>query len=792
MASLSWQVQAQEADSFFDLSLEELMGMEVTSISKKAEKLQNVAGSIYVLTGAEIMKAGATNLHEALRLVPGYWGAQDEYGSVITPSMRNSIASVDVNGTVLYLLDGTPMQDQMTSTFQFRNFDMPMDEIDRIEVIRGSGGVVYGANSATGVINIITKTPDKYDGIQARAEGAAPGFMNATLRAGGKVTNKLSLSGYGKVRYFSGFESLAGTDQNGNEMGAGSRFSEDFNSSLMLSGGFKAAFQVSEKTRLTLNSHYNTLSKVEYTNTYGTNSMDLFQQAIVRDSLFQNNINSSRLVANARLDHTFSQNHSLFVRISTNAESDFLRLGGGFNVDNTLYDFEVQDNLTWASINDLSVGFNYRLLNFNVPQINSPASINFIDETIDENLKGAFVQNKTRLIGDKLSLILGMKTENYTLVNDKFYFSPSAKVAFTPSDKLTVWGGFTQSYTTPGFVNTSSELFIFQTPTIESWREVAAIGVYQNYFNQYYQEEINNGADEASANATASQLADNLMASTLGQQLVNYVADGLVTNTPNVAVKNGTNTVPTRFRSYELGIRYNLKSTLTLETNLYYNQVADGLDVMTIDQVSRIEEAVTQPGRLARFYLYGNYLKGTSVGMENLVRYRPIDGLSIELSHAMNQSKWEYQENPDFDINNPAIIPTDNLDRTRAVPTMPEHIFRARLSYDIQNWFNVSGGIIHTSIFATQASYRFNDERYQNLADSRLELTPSTRVAENGTRTIVNLRIEKEVVKNKFSAYVFANDAFNKGRIAQTYATTNVTVSQIAAMYGLGLNYRIK
>ena len=113
--------QQEDAD-LFDMSLEDLMNIEITSVSKKAEKLQNVASSIYVLTSEDIRKSRATTLHEVLRTVPGYWGVQDEYSSVRS-SIRESALNGDESGTVLYLLDGTPIQNLMNSSFSFRNFE---------------------------------------------------------------------------------------------------------------------------------------------------------------------------------------------------------------------------------------------------------------------------------------------------------------------------------------------------------------------------------------------------------------------------------------------------------------------------------------------------------------------------------------------------------------------------------------------------------------------------------------------------------------------------------------------
>jgi len=107
-------------DDFFEMSLEDLLNMEVTSVSKKAERLQDVASSIYVLTAEDIMRTGATSLHEVLRTVPGYWGVQEEY-SMVEPEIRSSPSWIG-SGSVLYLLDGTPVQGNMSSQFTFFEF----------------------------------------------------------------------------------------------------------------------------------------------------------------------------------------------------------------------------------------------------------------------------------------------------------------------------------------------------------------------------------------------------------------------------------------------------------------------------------------------------------------------------------------------------------------------------------------------------------------------------------------------------------------------------------------------
>ncbi|MEP2023530.1 MAG: TonB-dependent receptor [Reichenbachiella sp.] len=769
---ISPNLLAQEVDEgIFEMSLEDLMNLEITSVSKKAERLQDVSSSIYVVTSKDIEHSGATTIHEILRLVPGYWGVQDEYSSAES-NVRYSQVTNGLTGTVLYLLDGTPIQDLMSSSFSFRNFDIPLDEIDRIEVIRGSGGTVYGANSATGVVNIFTKTPDKYDGVNARAEVASAGYVATSVRAGGAINDKLSISGYGKMRLFKGWESLAGTDEDGDQVLANSRFTEDFDKSDMFSMGLKAKYNVNENGSLSFNSHYNTLKTTDYSSYFGDDFA--FSGS---DVLTGNDVSANRFVGNLRYDHSFNENHSLFVRASTNMENDFHRLSGGFDISNSTIDFEIQDNLSIGDQNDLSVGFNYRINKFDVHDINATSAINYTNAQSTESLKGAFIQDKIKLADGKLNFLLGIKAENYSLVNDDFYLSPMAKVSYIPTENFTVWGGFTQSFSTPGFNNTNIDLYLFQTPSEEAWTQAATQGVYQGA----YDAAVAGGADDATAQAMASAY----IGSPEGMTVIEATAQGLMDENPSVAVKNGSHTVPTRFRTWEAGFRANIDNQLTFESNFYYTSIQDGIGISPDAAAQFNAESPTNPGRFATYYLYGNYVKGTTLGTESTVRIIPVHGITFELTHSYLKSTWELQENPDFDINDPSI----DTDHTPEVSKVPSHVFRFKGDFELPEQINLSVSMIYGTKFNTQGNYLVNQERFENIAISE----PNTvSIAPDNDRTIINLRIEKKWLDNQLTTYVFGNDIFNEGIEANSKPVFNVTRSQIGAMFGLGLNYNFQ
>lgn len=759
-------------DSMFDMSLEDLMNIEITSVSKKAERLQDVSSSIYVVTSKDIEHSGATTLHEVLRLVPGYWGVQDEYSNAES-NVRYSQVSNGITGTVLYLLDGTPIQDLMASSFSFRNFDIPLDEIDRIEFIRGSGGTIYGANSATGVVNIFTKTPDNYDGINARAEAGSAGYVATSVRAGGMVSDNFSISGYGKMRLFKGWDSLAGTDENGDPAVANSRFTEDFDKIDMYSFGLKAKYKLSEQGALSFNSHYNTLSTTDYTGYYAS---DFAFSG--NDVLVQKDVSANRFVGNLRYDHTFNENHSIFVRASSNMENDFNRLAGGFEVSNSTLDFEVQDNISLGEQNDLSVGFNYRINKIDVHDITSTDAVNYTDPQSTESLKGAFVQDKVKLMDGKLNFLLGIKAENYSLVNDDYYLSPMAKVSYIPTDNFTLWGGFTQSFSTPGFNNTNIDLYLFQTPSDAAWTQAATQGVYQGA----YDAAIAGGADDA----TAQSQANAYISSSAGMAVIDATAQALMAANPNIAAKNGTHTVPTRFRTWEIGFRANIDNQLTFESNFYHTTIKDGIGISPDAAAQVNEESPTQPGRFATYYLYGNYVQGETYGTESTVKIIPVHGITFELTHSYLNTSWELQENEDFDINDPNIVA--EKDRTPEVSRVPAHVFRFKGDFDLPKQINLSVSMIYGTKFNSQANYVVDQERFENIA---IPDPNAVVVAPDNDRTIINLRLEKKWLDDQLTTYIFGNDIFNEGIEANTRPVFNVTRSQIGAMFGFGLNYKL-
>src|SRR5712664_2194435 len=167
------------------LSLEQLGDSEVTTASKEPEQLRRTPAAIYVLTQEDIRRSGATSIPEALRLVPGVEVARID-------SDKWSLGVRGFTGrlsrSVLVLIDGRSVYNPLFAGVYWEVQDTLLEDVDRIEVIRGPGGTIWGANAVNGVINIVTKNSKDTHGMLVSVGGGNvdQGFVNFRLGSGSK------------------------------------------------------------------------------------------------------------------------------------------------------------------------------------------------------------------------------------------------------------------------------------------------------------------------------------------------------------------------------------------------------------------------------------------------------------------------------------------------------------------------------------------------------------------------------------------------------------------------------
>jgi iron complex outermembrane receptor protein len=231
MVAPAWGQQG--TDDLAGKSLEDLMNTEVTSVSKKEQKLSQVAAAIFVITQEDIRRSGATNIPDLLRMVPGVNVAQIN-ASTWAISARGF--NEQFSDKLLVLLDGRAVYTPTFSGVYWDSLDVPLEDIERIEVIRGPGATIWGVNAVNGVINILTKKAgDTKGGLASGGFGTQDQGLG-TAQYGGRIGPKTDYRVFAKYLNVSDF-----TGTNG-------RPTED--AWHMLRGGMRADATLSSKDSL--------------------------------------------------------------------------------------------------------------------------------------------------------------------------------------------------------------------------------------------------------------------------------------------------------------------------------------------------------------------------------------------------------------------------------------------------------------------------------------------------------------------------------------------------------------
>ena len=174
----------QSVEDLRGLSIEDLSNLKVTSVSRRPEQVSRSPASVYVITAEDIRRAGATSLPEALRLAPNLEVAQiNAYSWTVTARGFNSAETAN---KLLVLVNGRTVYEPIGGGVLWQQVDVDIGNIDRIEVISGPGGAVWGANAVNGVVNVITRSIAQTQGVAVSATGGSY-EQTASMRVSGKL-----------------------------------------------------------------------------------------------------------------------------------------------------------------------------------------------------------------------------------------------------------------------------------------------------------------------------------------------------------------------------------------------------------------------------------------------------------------------------------------------------------------------------------------------------------------------------------------------------------------------------
>ena len=409
------QVAKPSAD-LADLTLEQLVNVQVTSVSKKETGLFASPAAISVVTQDDIRRMGATSIPEALRMVPGMDVARIT-GNEWAVSARGF--NGEYAGSLLVLIDGRTVYTPGSAGVFWDAQDVVMEDLDRIEVIRGPGATLWGANAVNGVINITTKSAKDTQGGLVSASYGTEDQPITTVRYGGELASNLYYRIYGKYSEHPGLESSTGNS------------TADASTSLL--GGFRLDYEPSTQNTFTLQGGY-------YNGTAGreVNNVTLVPAAVRLIDTKEYNSGANIL---GRWTRTFSAESQLTLQMYF----DHSRQGDGVG-EGTLdtFDVDLQHRFAIGTRNDIVWGGGYR-----DSEVQNPSSffLTFAPPSQNLQLGNVFVQDDITLARDRLHLTLGSKLEHNDL--NGFELQPSARLLWTPAERQTVWAAVSRATQTP-------------------------------------------------------------------------------------------------------------------------------------------------------------------------------------------------------------------------------------------------------------------------------------------------------------------------------------------------------
>ena len=412
------------SQDFTELSLEALMDVTVTSVSKKEENLMNAASAIYVISQEDIRRSGVTTIPEALRMAPGMHVARISANvwAITSRGFNTRFAS-----NLLILIDGRSVYQIVTSGVDWDRVDLALEDVDRIEVIRGPGGTIWGANAVNGVINIITKHSKDTQGAMVSVGAGNEEEFFETVRFGAKLAEGVYLRAYEK--YFRRDKHVSrGGDPAMDEWDA-------------IRGGFRLDWDLSESNSLTFQGSY-------YDGTSSNWAKDVVTGMTPPESFRrEQNIDGGFFLA--RWEHLFSEQSDMALQFYYNRER---RLNGPSpKIVLDTFDVDFQHRFSLGEKQEIVWGFEERVVLDSFDDEFFPLSF-----TPSERVSyqfSAFVEDDVALIHDILKLKIGSKFEenNYT----GFEFQPSASLLWTPNERHSVWASISRAVRIPARVEVS-------------------------------------------------------------------------------------------------------------------------------------------------------------------------------------------------------------------------------------------------------------------------------------------------------------------------------------------------
>ncbi len=433
---LGGEAEAGDARSVLEMDLRELAEIRVTSVSRRPQKLADTAAAVYVITSEDIRRSGATTLPEVLRMVPGVEVARIN-------ATTWAVTSRGMNGRfsnkLLVLVDGRSVYTPLFSGVYWEVQDIPLEDVDRIEVIRGPGASMWGANAVNGIINVITRPAREDRGWLVSGTGGTEERGRALVRYEGRLARGVHGRVYGQYRLVDEGEDARGTD------------AEDGRRSLR--GGVRMEWEGVGPDQWMLQADaYRGSQEIAYVDA----TRRLIEAQPANAPVLEDEVDTRGGWVLTRWRHLFPGFSELTVQAywdRTVRDEPLLT-----ETRDTL-DLDVQHVIRVGSHHDVVWGMGFR---WTRDRLAASPTISFTGNREIDRLWSGFLQDELSLAGDRLRLTLGAKVERNEYTGTEV--QPTARAHLKLSDGFSVWSAVSRAVRTPSRTEDDGRILVGYLP----------------------------------------------------------------------------------------------------------------------------------------------------------------------------------------------------------------------------------------------------------------------------------------------------------------------------------------
>lgn len=433
-ASCGWAAQSAQAsgtNEYLDLDIDQLMDITVTSVAKRDQRLADAPAAVFVISQEDIRRSGVTSIADALAMAPGIQVAK-------ISASKWSVSSRGFAGftsnKLLVLIDGRTVYSPAYSGVFWDAQNTLLEDIDRIEVIRGPGGTLWGANAVNGVINIITKKAEDTQGGLVRASLGNEGSGSGAARYGGKISETAFARAYVTYDAFAA-NRLQGT---------GGDASDSWQPKQT---GFRMDGKPNGRSDWTFQGDLYDNDGDQQVFPYWTS-----ESAVPTTLADRTDAKGGNLLGRWRQELDGGRALTFKAYYDYNDRSDAI-----FNLHFETIDLDLQYETKLGQRQNLTMGAGYRSIR---GDFDETYQVYLPDR--NDNLYSAFLQDEINLLADRLWLTLGSKYEHNDYTGNEW--QPSAKLLWKPADRHSLWTSAARAVRTPAIVEQLGRVLIGRYP----------------------------------------------------------------------------------------------------------------------------------------------------------------------------------------------------------------------------------------------------------------------------------------------------------------------------------------